>query len=51
MEQASYQYSETGPSLLRQIVDEVDAFDEVEKAELLRIIKLQNIVELGRRVL
>ncbi|MEJ7736629.1 MAG: hypothetical protein WKF97_04310 [Chitinophagaceae bacterium] len=49
MEQSSLQHSETVPSLLRQIVDEVDALDEVEKAELLRKIKLQKALLLAKK--
>ena len=49
MEQSSFQHSETVPSLLRQIVDEVDALGEVEKAELLRKIKLQKALVLAQK--
>lgn len=49
MEQASFQHSKSVPSLLRQIVDEVDALDEVEKAELLRKIKLQKALSLAQK--
>jgi hypothetical protein len=37
------------PSLLRQIVDEVDAMNDAEKAELLRKIKLQKALSLAKK--
>lgn len=49
MEQVSFNNIEKAPSLLRQIVDEVDAMDEAEKAELLRKIKLQKALSLAQK--
>lgn len=49
MEQDSFQHSKTVPSLLRQIVDEVDALDEMEKAELLHKIKVQKALSLAHK--
>lgn len=49
MEQISFNNIEKAPSLLRQIVDEVDAMDEAEKAELLRKIKLQKALSLAEK--
>ena len=40
---------EKAPSLLRQIVDEVDAMDETEKEELLRKIKLSKALSLAQK--
>ncbi len=49
MEQVSFDNLEKAPSLLRQIVDEVDAMDEVKKAELLSKIKLQKALSLAQK--
>ncbi len=38
------------PSLLRQIVDEVDMMSEEEQAALLRKIKMQKTLELAKKV-
>ncbi len=49
MEQVSFQNAEKVPSLLRQIVDEVDTMEEMEKGELLRKIKLQKALSLATK--
>ncbi len=49
MEQLLSLNLEKTPSLLRQIVDEVDAMDETEKVELLRKIKLEKAVSLAKK--
>ena len=49
MSQSESQNQETTPSLLRQIVDEVDALSETDKAEVLRKIKMQQALELARK--
>ena len=49
MSQSVLQNQETSPSLLRQIVDEVDALSENDKAEVLRKIKMQQAMELARK--
>lgn len=49
MEQVSFSNLEKAPSLLRQIVDEVDAMNEAEKAELLRKIKLEKALSLAQK--
>ena len=49
MSQSESQNQETTPSLLRQIVDEVDALSENDKAEVLRKIKMQQALELARK--
>ena len=49
MEQVSFSNIEKAPSLLRQIVDEVDAMNEAEKAELLRKIKLEKALSLAQK--
>ena len=38
------------PSLLRQIVDEVDMLDDDGKAELLRKIKIQRALEMAKEL-
>ena len=38
------------PSLLRQIVDEVDMLDDDTKAELLRKIKIQRALEMAKEL-
>ena len=45
MAESAFQNNEIKPSLLRQIVDEVDALSEAEKAEVLRKIKMQQAIE------
>ena len=49
MEQGSLQNSKAAPSLLRQIVDEVDALNDSEKAELLRKLKLQKALAFAQK--
>jgi hypothetical protein len=49
MSQSASQNQETSPSLLRQIVDEVDALSDTDKAEVLRKIKMQQAMELARK--
>ena len=49
MSQSSSQNQEAAPSLLRQIVDEVDALSETDKAEVLRKIKMQQAMDLARK--
>jgi hypothetical protein len=41
--------SATKPSLLRQIVDEVDSLDEQSKKEVLRKIKMQKALQLAKK--
>ena len=43
------QNSKAAPSLLRQIVDEVDALNDIEKAELLRTLKLQKALVFAQK--
>ena len=43
------QNSKAAPSLLRQIVDEVDALNDIEKAEILRKIKLQKALAFAQK--
>ncbi len=47
MGQEEIKNSEKAPSLLRQIVDEVDELSEASKEEVLRKIKLQQAKELA----
>ena len=49
MSQPTSQSQEATHSLLRQIVDEVDALSETDKAEVLRKIKMQQAMELARK--
>ena len=49
MEQVSLQNSKAAPSLLRQIVDEVDALNDIEKADLLRKLKLQKALVFAQK--
>ena len=49
MEQSFFQQPESAPSLLRQIVDEVDTSNEMEKAELLHRIRVQKALSLARK--
>ena len=49
MEQISLQNAKVAPSLLRQIIDEVDALNDLEKAELLRKIKLQKAMAFAQK--
>ena len=43
------QNSKAAPSLLRQIVDEVDALNDIEKADLLRKLKLQKALVFAQK--
>lgn len=49
MEQVTLQNENAAPSLLRQIVDEVDTMNELEKAELLRLIKWKKALYLAQK--
>ena len=49
MIQEDSQNRQTAPSLLRQIVDEVDTLSDTAKAELLRKIKMEQALELARK--
>jgi hypothetical protein len=49
MSQSASQSQDITPTLLRQIVDEVDALSETAKAEVLRKIKMQQAIELARK--
>lgn len=49
MSQLLFEDAENTPSLLRQIVDEVDAMDETEKVQLLRKIKLEKALSLAKK--
>jgi hypothetical protein len=49
MESSTFQNQDTPPSLLRQIVDEVDTLSEADKAEVLRKIKMQQAIDFARK--